>query len=51
MLESKNPEIDVTQLLEKIGLELKLQQKKLKEGGILLFLKSLRSMTPIPGGS
>ncbi len=32
MLESNNPEIDVTQLLEKIGLELKLQQKGV-EGG------------------
>jgi len=28
MLETNNPEIDVAQLLEKIGLELKLQQKK-----------------------
>lgn len=27
MLETNNPEIDVTQLLEKVGLELKLQQK------------------------
>ncbi|MBU0944973.1 MAG: class I SAM-dependent methyltransferase [Proteobacteria bacterium] len=27
MLESQNPEIDLTQLLEKIGLEIKLQQK------------------------
>lgn len=32
MLESNNPEIDVTQLLEKIGLELKLQQKGVERG-------------------
>ncbi|MBU0960193.1 MAG: class I SAM-dependent methyltransferase [Proteobacteria bacterium] len=32
MLESKNPEIDLTQLLEKIGLELKLQQKRAAGG-------------------
>ena len=31
MLETKNPEIDISQLLEKIGLELKLQQKSGEE--------------------
>ncbi len=32
MLETKNPEIDLVQLLEKVGLELKLQQKNMAEG-------------------
>ncbi len=32
MLETKNPEIDLVQLLEKVGLELKLQQKNVAEG-------------------